>query len=169
MVFPYNNQGNSFHATIIGSKIGVDLEVVFLKSLQSTLLKANAKSLGLLKTYAAMMRRPRCSSVKITDDRPGCGHDVEVVMMRMCLDDLLSKMRFVGHEPRLCDWSHSAKVMWLIGFMTMILQLPSFLDANSIEHVVVCWRRNCKWESGKKPSNQWVGLRRKIRRQIRTF
>ena len=42
--------------------------------------------------HAVAMKR--CSSV---DERPGCGHDVEVVMTLMCLDDLMSKMRFVGH------------------------------------------------------------------------
>ena len=34
------------------------------------------------------------------DEKPGCGYDIEVLMPRMCLDDLISKMKFVGHIPR---------------------------------------------------------------------
>ena len=37
---------------------GVDLEVVFCLSFQTTLLEPHARSLGLLKTHVGMMRRP---------------------------------------------------------------------------------------------------------------
>ena len=29
--------------------------------------------------------------------------------------------------------------MWLVGLVIMILQLPFFLGASSIERVVICW------------------------------
>ena len=74
MVFINSGRGYFSHAIIIGSGSGVDLEVVFLVSLQNTLLEAHARSLGSLKTRAATMRR--CSSVEVTDERPGCGHDL---------------------------------------------------------------------------------------------
>ena len=74
MAFINSGRGYSSHATTTGSGSGVDLEVVFLVGLQSTLLEAHARSLGSLKTRAAMMRR--CSSVEVTDERPGCGHDL---------------------------------------------------------------------------------------------
>ena len=89
-------EGISPHATTTGSKTGVDLEVVFLVGLQSTLLEVHARSLSLLKTRPATMRR--CSSV---DERPGYGHNVEVVMTRRCLDYLISRMSFVGHAHEL--------------------------------------------------------------------
>ena len=72
--FP-SNKSTSPHATTTGSRTSVDLEVVLLIGLQSTLLKAHARFLGLLKTRAAMMRR--YSSV---DEKPGCGYEM---MMRM--------------------------------------------------------------------------------------
>ena len=40
--------------------------------------------------YVAMMKR--YSSVEVIDERLRCGHDVEAVMMQICLDDLMSKM-----------------------------------------------------------------------------
>lgn len=119
VVFSYSNQRHSLHATIISSRYGVNFKKIFFINLQSILFEAHARSLGLFKTRAIMMKRPRCSSVEVTDGKPGCssievtdgrpryGHDVKVVMMQMCLNDLIFKMRFVGHVPRLCDWSHT--------------------------------------------------------------
>ena len=46
------------------SMIVVDLEAVFRVGLQNTLFEAYTRSLGSLKTRAAMMKRP------------GCGHDL---------------------------------------------------------------------------------------------
>ena len=74
MAFINSGQEYSSHATTTGSGSGVDHEVVFFVGLQNTLLKAHARSLGSLRTRAAMMRR--CSSVGVTDERPGCGHDL---------------------------------------------------------------------------------------------
>ena len=68
------------------------------------MFEAYARSLDLLKRRAPMMRRLEY------------GHDVEVVMTRMCLNDL---MRFVNPP------------------VTITLQLPSFFDANFVEHVVI--------------------------------
>ena len=73
-----HDRGHTPHATTTGSRTGIDLEIVFLVGVQSTLLEAHARSLGSLKTRAAMMRR--CSSM---DERLGCGYEVEVVMTRM--------------------------------------------------------------------------------------
>ena len=69
-------KGTSPHATTTGSRTGVDLEVVFLVCLQSTLLAAHARSLGSLKTHAVIMRK--CSSV---DERPGCGYEAMTWML----------------------------------------------------------------------------------------
>ena len=165
MVFSYSNRKNSSYATTTISKTGVDLEVVFFVGLQSTLLKTHGKSLGLLKIYAIMMRRLRCSSVEIIDKRLRCGHDVEMVMTWRCLNDQMSKMRFIGHVPRSYDWSY-AEVMWLIGLVTMLLQLLSFLDTNSVESVIVCWGKilnenpiknppTNKLDWGRKSEDQW--------------
>ena len=77
-------EGTSPHTTTTGSRTGVDLEVVFFVGLQSTLLEAHARSLVLLKTRAAMMRR--CSSV---DEKPGCGYEIMTRMFGID-DDLIS-------------------------------------------------------------------------------
>ena len=62
-----------------------------------------------------MMKGPRCSlDVEVTDGRPGCGHGLEVVITRMCLNDLMSK-----------DEIRRSRA------------LPSFLDANSVERVAI--------------------------------
>ena len=37
------------------------------------------------------------------DKRPGYGSDMEVVMMRMYVNELISRMRFVGHVPKSSD------------------------------------------------------------------
>ena len=74
MAFINSGRGYSSHATTTGSGSGVDLEVVFLVGLQSTLLKAHTRFLGSLKMRATMMRRG--SSVEITDERPGYDHDL---------------------------------------------------------------------------------------------
>lgn len=58
-----------------------------------------------MKTNAAIMRKPGYNSMKISDKRPGYDHDVEVVIMRICLNDLISKIRCIGYVLRLCDWS----------------------------------------------------------------
>ena len=63
------------------SRTGVDLEVVFLAGLQNTLLEAHTRSLGSLKTRAAMMRR--C----MIDEKLGCSHDADVGID----DDLMSR------------------------------------------------------------------------------
>ena len=68
VVFSCSNRGHTFYATITGSKTGIHLEVVFLVSLQRTLLKAHARSLGLWETHATMMIRPRYISVGITNE-----------------------------------------------------------------------------------------------------
>ena len=129
MVFSCSNWENSSHTTITRSRTSVGLEVVFLVGLQSPLLKVHARLLDLLKTRTTMIKRL------------GCGCNVEVVMMRICLDNLMSKMSFVSYVSRSCDWSCSAKVIWLIGLITIILQLPSFLNVNFVEREAICWRR----------------------------
>lgn len=97
--------GTSIYATTNRSRTGIDLGVVFFVGPQSTLLKAHTRSLGSLKTPALMMRRLGCSDMEVTDERPRYGHDVEMVMTRICPDDLMSKIRFVGYVPRSCNWS----------------------------------------------------------------
>ena len=44
-------------------------------------------------------------------------------------DDLIVRMKFVGHVSRLCEWSHIkimwvviVDIMWLVGLVTMTLQ-----------------------------------------------
>lgn len=63
----------------------------------------------------------RCSSV---NKRPRCGHNIEVVIVRICLNDLISKMKFIGHVLRSYDLFH-AKVMLLIGLVIMTLHKNS--------------------------------------------
>ena len=65
--------------------------------------------------HAAMIKGPRCSpDVEITDGRPECGHGLEVVITRMCLNDLMSK-------DEICrSWASL-----------------SFLDANSVERIAI--------------------------------
>ena len=61
------------------------------------------------------------------------------------------------HVSRSCEWSR-VKIMWLVGLVTMTLQLPSFLDASSVE------RRNCLLRSGNSMKNLltlWGRLERK--------
>lgn len=82
---------------------GINLEVVFFVGLQSTLLEAHARFLSLLKTHAIMMRKLRCSNVEVKDGRPGCCHDIEIVMTWMCLNNLIFKIKFVGHMLRSYD------------------------------------------------------------------
>ena len=101
MIFSYSNQENFSHTTTTGSRIGVNLKIIFFIGLQSPLLKAHARFLGLLKTRAIIMRRP------------GYSHDMKMVMTQICLDDLMSKMRFISHLLRSCDWSQ-AKIIWLV-------------------------------------------------------
>ena len=48
------------------------------------------------------------------------------------------KMKFVDYVLRSCKWLH-AMVIWLMGLVTMTLQLPSFLDTDSVEYLIVCW------------------------------
>ena len=129
VVFSCNNRGYTPHAIIIGSRTGIDLEVAFLVALQSTLLEAHARSLGLLKTRAAMIRR--CSHV---DERPGYGYEVEIVMMRMlismitrCQDEVCRscvKIMWVDHVSdhvlQLCKY-----IIWLVGLVTMALHRAS--------------------------------------------
>ena len=104
------NKGTSLYATTTGSRTGVDLEIVFLVGLQSTLLEAHTRSLGLLKTRAAMMKR--CSNV---DERSGCDYElmtrILVLMMTWCQDEVRrSRVKIMwvdhmsGHVSRSCDW-----------------------------------------------------------------
>lgn len=41
--------------------------------------------------------------MEVIDERQRCSHNVKVVITRMYFDNLLSKMRFVSHEPKLCN------------------------------------------------------------------
>ena len=65
------------------------------------MLETHIKSLNSLKTYATIMRR--CGNVERIKERPKYGHDVEMMMMYIYLNDLMSKMRFIGHESRSYD------------------------------------------------------------------
>ena len=38
--------------------------------------------------------------VEVMDGRPGCGHGLEVVITRMCLDNLMSKNEMLLHLRR---------------------------------------------------------------------
>lgn len=49
---------------------------------------------------AMMMRKSKYSNVKVIDERLGYGHDVKLVMMWMCFDDLIFEKKFVDHMPR---------------------------------------------------------------------
>ena len=164
--FP-STKGTSLYATTTRSRTGVDLEVVFLVGppstlLEGTLLEAHTRSLGW------KMRDDRCSSV---DERPGCGYEVMtrmlVLMMTWCQDEVRRSRAEImwvvtcrDHVSRSCEWSR-VEIMWLVGLMTMTLQLPSFSETSSVERVVVWLKSNLEWEPGKKPPNQWVRLKRK--------
>ena len=54
-----------------------------------------------------IMRKLRYNNVEIMDKRSGCGHDIEMVIICMYFDDLMFKMKFVGHIPRLYDSSYA--------------------------------------------------------------
>lgn len=45
------------------------------------MFKAPARFLHLLKMRVTMMRKPGCSSIKVTNERSGYSHDVEVAMI----------------------------------------------------------------------------------------
>ena len=133
-------KSTSPYTTTIGSRTGVDLEVIFFVGLQSTLLEAHARFPGFLKTRAMVMRR-YCS----VDERPRCGYEV---MMTWCQDDvyrscvkIMWMVTCKNHLSRSCEWSR-IKIMWLVGLLTMTLQLPSFLNASFVKHVVVCLKKN---------------------------
>ena len=80
--------------------------------------------------------------------RLGHSHDIRIVtrilesIMTWCLDKwwrgswnwwcLDVRIKFVGHVSGSCKWSR-AKVMWLVGLVTMTLQLPSLLDTSYVE------------------------------------
>lgn len=75
------------------------------------MFEAHAKFLDSLKTNAAMIIRSRYNNVEIIDERLGGDHDGEVVMMQMCFDDLMFKMKLltckdyvIGFVPKLCSW-----------------------------------------------------------------
>ena len=102
-------EGTSPHATTTGSRTGVDLEVVFLISLQSTLLEAYTRFLGLLKTRIAMIRR--YSSM---DKRPGYGYEV---MMRM----LVLMMTWYQDKVR----RSRIEIMWVDHVSGHVLRSPT--------------------------------------------
>ena len=54
---------------------------------------------------AAMMRK--CNSIENINKRPRCGHDVEMIITRMSLNNFMSKIRFVSHVLKLYDCSHA--------------------------------------------------------------
>lgn len=61
----------------------------------SILLKAHTWLLDLLKMYVALIRR-----YSTVDEKPRYGYDIEVVIIRIGFDNLISRMRFVDHVPR---------------------------------------------------------------------
>ena len=91
IVFSCSNWGHSPYDITTRFRIGVDLEVIFFVDLQNTLLEAHARSLSSLKMYTTMMKRV------------GYGYNVEMIITQMCLDDLMSKMMFIGHMPKSYD------------------------------------------------------------------
>ena len=56
------------------------------------------------------------------------------------------------HLLRLCKWLY-VKIMWLVGSVTMILQLSFFLDVSFAEYRNRLLRRNLEWKSSKKSPN----------------
>ena len=108
-------EGTFPHTTNPGSRICVDLEVVFLVDLQSTLLEAYARSLSSLKMRTMMMKR--CSSV---DERPRCGYEVMiwilVSMITWCQNEvhrsrveIMWVVTYRDHVSRSCEW-----IMWVV-------------------------------------------------------
>lgn len=97
VVFSCSNQGNFSHTITTRSRTSINLEVIFHVGLQSTLLEAHARFLGLLKMRVTIIRKQKCNSMEITNKRPGYGLDVEVVMIQIYLEDLMSKMRCTDH------------------------------------------------------------------------
>ena len=133
-----SNKGTSPHDTTTGSRTGVDLEVVFVVGLQSTLLKAHAKSLGSLKTCAAMMRKS--SSV---DKRPGCGYEVMtrmlVSMMTWCQDKVCrSRIEIMwvdhssGHMLRSCN-----KIIWVFTYQNHVIGRSRDHDITDLDFEII--------------------------------
>lgn len=50
--------------------------------------------------HTIIMRRPRCCRVEVLNERPEYGHEVEVVIMWMYLNNFDVKMKFIGHVPK---------------------------------------------------------------------
>ena len=75
------------------------------------------------------------------------------------------KMKFVDHVLRSFEWSH-VEIIWLVGLVIMILQLPSFLDTSSVE------RESRLLRNGNLVKNlptQWRKLKRKTGRPWKHF
>ena len=94
------------------------------------------------------------------DERPECGYDVEVLITQICLNDLMSKMRFVDYVPS-SDNRARAEVMWLIGLVTMKLQFPFFLNINFANYIIVYWGEILNGNSVKNLSTNEVDWREK--------
>ena len=100
------------------------------------------------------MRRPRCSNVEVirweTEMRSWCesGDNTNVSQWPDIPNEVhrsytkimwlvLFQSHIISPVPRSSDWSR-AKVMWS-SLVTMTLQMLSFLDANFVECVIICW------------------------------
>ena len=108
---------NHSHATTTGFGPGIDLGVVFLVWAQGSCWVFCRWTM-----HAAIMRR--CSSC-MTNERPGCSHDMGMVvrilklMMTSCLDKWWCgswnrwcsdvRMKFIGHVSGSCD-----QIMWVV-------------------------------------------------------
>ena len=106
--------------------------------------------------------------------RLGRSHDIRIVtrilesMMTWCLDKWWRgswnwwcfdvRIKFVGHVLGLCEWSH-IEVMWLVGLVTMTLQLPSLLDASSV-------KRGSRLLMGENSMKNLPTLWRRLKRKI---
>ena len=138
-------KGTLLHATTTGSRIGVNLEIVFLVGLQSTLLEAYTRFLDSLETRAVKIKR--YSSV---DKKPGCGHDVEVVMTRMSI------LMMIWCQKE--DYRSHIKIIWLIPYRGHIIEscdhdiTIAFFLGRKLRWACICLlKRNLEWEPSKKP------------------
>ena len=85
------------------------------------------------------------------DERSRCGHDIEVVIMQMCLDDLISRMRFVGHMLRLYNWFR-AQIMWLVLYLAHVMDrscdhniMITFIIGRKLYWVYSCLLKKYFW------------------------